>query len=446
MAVVSYDLGWDTNCIGWSSVPAPTQRIALSSFITDGPNQVCLLEKNPNTEQLELVSWSRLNYPATKVAFAPPSAIAGGDKDILVTSSDFLRLWHVTDAPVPPPSGSNTVGDHVDTRESATENTMANSNNAAGGDNNANAGGDNANTNTTTTTTAAAAAASTTTSSSASEIPARFKAPALSQWRRLNLDLKHSFKPSRNGSAGASAVAAPQIGGVSGTSAASTTRHYNPVTHPHLSDDFSEPVTSFDWNVDKPNMVAATSTDTTICVWDILQQQLLVQLIAHDRPVYDCSFAPGESVFASCGADGSVRVFDLRAMDNCTIVYEEGPAHPMLRVAWSHHSPYIAVTIAESPRVVIVDMRNPTRPVCLHANHNAPVNAITWAPHYGHALCCVSEDQRAMIWDINAEPLSPPMPQMTYEAEAPINGVSWYKSHEEWVAIAFGTKCSLLLV
>ena len=194
-------------------------------------------------------------------------------------------------------------------------------------------------------------------------------------------------------------------------------------------------------------MVAATSTDTTICVWDIIQQQLMVQLIAHDKAVYDCSFAPGESVFASCGADGSVRIFDLRAMDNCTIVYEEGPAHPMLRVAWSRDSPYIAASIAESPRVVIIDMRNPVTPVCLHANHSEPINSIAWAPQYGHTLCCVGEDQRAMIWDINVDPLIPPTPQMTYDAaEAPINGVSWSRSFEDWVAITFGTKASLLLV
>jgi len=35
-------------------------------------------------------------------------------------------------------------------------------------------------------------------------------------------------------------------------------------------------------------------------------------LIAHDKEVYDMAFARGTDVFASVGADGSVRVFDLR--------------------------------------------------------------------------------------------------------------------------------------
>jgi WD repeat-containing protein 68 len=36
------------------------------------------------------------------------------------------------------------------------------------------------------------------------------------------------------------------------------------------------------------------------------------QLIAHDKEVYDMGFTQGTNGFASVGADGSVRMFDLR--------------------------------------------------------------------------------------------------------------------------------------
>lgn len=36
------------------------------------------------------------------------------------------------------------------------------------------------------------------------------------------------------------------------------------------------------------------------------------QLIAHDKEVYDIAFACGKDIFATVGADGSLRVFDLR--------------------------------------------------------------------------------------------------------------------------------------
>ena len=38
------------------------------------------------------------------------------------------------------------------------------------------------------------------------------------------------------------------------------------------------------------------------------------QLIAHDSDVYDFAFAKGVFLFASVGADGSVRMFDLRCV------------------------------------------------------------------------------------------------------------------------------------
>jgi WD repeat-containing protein 68 len=39
----------------------------------------------------------------------------------------------------------------------------------------------------------------------------------------------------------------------------------------------------------------------------------VTQLIAHDKEVYDIAFNPKDAeVFASVGADGSVRMFDLR--------------------------------------------------------------------------------------------------------------------------------------
>ena len=36
------------------------------------------------------------------------------------------------------------------------------------------------------------------------------------------------------------------------------------------------------------------------------------QLIAHDKEVYDIAFACGKDIFGSVGADGSLRMFDLR--------------------------------------------------------------------------------------------------------------------------------------
>jgi WD repeat-containing protein 68 len=53
------------------------------------------------------------------------------------------------------------------------------------------------------------------------------------------------------------------------------------------------------------------------------------QLIAHDKEVFDVRFCAGSvDVFVSCGADGSVRMFDLRSLEHSTIIYEPSEKAP----------------------------------------------------------------------------------------------------------------------
>jgi len=98
-----------------------------------------------------------------------------------------------------------------------------------------------------------------------------------------------------------------------------------------------------DWNETDPAIVATCSVDTTCTIWNVevrppvalaergelavtavalaqlaggtttpQSQVAKTQLIAHDREVFDVAFAKGVDVFASVGADGSLRSFDLR--------------------------------------------------------------------------------------------------------------------------------------
>lgn len=77
--------------------------------------------------------------------------------------------------------------------------------------------------------------------------------------------------------------------------------------------DFCAPLTSFDWNETDPSLVVTSSIDTTCTVWNVETNQAKTQLIAHDSDVYDVGFMHGSAdIFASVGADGSVRLFDLR--------------------------------------------------------------------------------------------------------------------------------------
>lgn len=102
--------------------------------------------------------------------------------------------------------------------------------------------------------------------------------------------------------------------------------------------------------------------------------------------MYDIAFGRGKDEFATVGADGSVRMFDLRyapaaphsvsphpmasyshcnlldcivrSLDHSTIMYESPGLTPLLRLEWnSMDSNYLATIIMDSPKTIIIDIR-----------------------------------------------------------------------------------------
>lgn len=78
----------------------------------------------------------------------------------------------------------------------------------------------------------------------------------------------------------------------------------------------------------------------------------------------DLAFARGKDVFASVGADGSVRMFDLRSLEHSTIIYESPDLDPLLRLEWNKQDPnYMATFMVDSRRTIILDIRVPSLPI-----------------------------------------------------------------------------------
>ena len=111
------------------------------------------------------------------------------------------------------------------------------------------------------------------------------------------------------------------------------------ISHQNKNSEYCAPLTSFDWNEYDPSMIGTSSIDTTCTIWDINTQTARTQLIAHDREVFDLAFSRGTDVFASVGADGSVRLFDLRSLEHSTIIYETPKLEPLLRLEWNKQDP-----------------------------------------------------------------------------------------------------------
>jgi len=211
--------------------------------------------------------------------------------------------------------------------------------------------------------------------------------------------------------------------------------------------EFCAPLTSFDWNETDPSIVGTSSIDTTCTIWNVETHQAKTQLIAHDKEVYDIAFAPSTDVFASAGADGSVRMFDLRSLEHSTIIYESPELVPLLRLCWNKQDHnYLATFLMDQSQVVILDIRAPSVPVAELQGHTQCVNSIAWAPHSSCHICTGGDDAQALIWDLSAMPKPITEPILAYNAEAEINTLQWSSSQPEWVAITFNKKLQILRV
>ncbi|KAJ5446400.1 hypothetical protein N7491_002482 [Penicillium cf. griseofulvum] len=236
------------------------------------------------------------------------------------------------------------------------------------------------------------------------------------------------------------------------------------------SPEHTAPITSLDWNTISPSLIITSSIDTTCTIWDIPTLTAKTQLIAHDKEVYDVRFcANSVDVFVSCGADGSVRMFDLRSLEHSTIIYEPtdknekrnsdeprelqppGPPQtglyppPLLRIAASPHDAHLLATFSQDSSIVrVLDVRQPGQALLELKGHSAALNCVEWSPSRRGILASGGDDSMVLLWDLinqhNAAPVaSPPSatpgappsttsergPAGVWQSEYEVSNISW---------------------
>ena len=167
--------------------------------------------------------------------------------------------------------------------------------------------------------------------------------------------------------------------------------------------DYCQPITSFDWNQIDYKTIASASIDSSVTIWNIELREITTQLVAHEKAVYDISFSVlDETIFATVGEDGSVRLFDTRELRNSNIVYENNDKGAGLtHLKWNlRDSNLMAVVQEDDHNVMLFDKRKPSM-IIEKLNHENKVTAIAWSPSEANMICSVGEGGRALIWDLN---------------------------------------------
>jgi len=212
-----------------------------------------------------------------------------------------------------------------------------------------------------------------------------------------------------------------------------------------LSSGHSPPVTSFDWSPVNQHKLAASSVDTTVTIWNLEKQKVETQLIAHDKAVFDISYSWADTLFASVGADGSLRLFDTRDLDRSTIIYEASPSSPLLRLAWNKLSRIHIATIAmDSAGVTLIDIRKPANALASISTQQSCVNHITWAPHSRNHLMCGQSDGVALLWDVKEMPAK--ADAMAYDCGREVFQVQWPASQPDHMLLGMSRQIEVLQV
>ena len=212
----------------------------------------------------------------------------------------------------------------------------------------------------------------------------------------------------------------------------------------NMKSKYNGALTSFDWNTANDSLLGTASVDTTCTIWDLNKLSIKTQLIAHDKEVFDIQFGKEENTFISGGADGSVRLFDLRNLDHSTIIYETKGNSAINKLAWNLQTANLIAALSLDKNVIyIFDSRMNSNVSLDELNlHKEPVTGCVWSPDNPIQLCSVSEDCNVIISNVNIE--TSQSNNISYTAPCPINNVDWCKTFPEWIGITFRDRVQLL--
>lgn len=163
----------------------------------------------------------------------------------------------------------------------------------------------------------------------------------------------------------------------------------------------TKPLTSFDWSTTDPTIIATCSLDSTCTIWDVDKKAIKSKFLAHEGEVYDINIGNAPNTFMTVGSDGTLRHFDIRDMNNCTILLESLDHMPYMKVAWNRLNPYlVAVTELGSKNIEVVDTRWYSDPYYQIKGHSDLVNSITWSPLEWEYLATAGDDKKVKVWDL----------------------------------------------
>jgi WD40 repeat protein/transcriptional regulator with XRE-family HTH domain len=143
-------------------------------------------------------------------------------------------------------------------------------------------------------------------------------------------------------------------------------------------------------------ILATTSTDSTIRLWDVASHQPIATLTGHTGPVNDAAFSPGDRILATVGKDGTARLWDLTTHHQIATL-TDGPGIALSAVTFTHDGRILATTDADGT-VRLWDTAN-QRPIATLTGSSGHIFSAEFSPD-DRILATANADGTVRLWDV----------------------------------------------
>lgn len=122
--------------------------------------------------------------------------------------------------------------------------------------------------------------------------------------------------------------------------------------------------------------------------------------------IEDIQWSPVEkTVFASCGSDGHVHIWDTRQPERKPALSVRASNVDVNVLSWNRKAPHLLATGHDDGSFAVWDLRTFTsgKPVAQFDFHKQAITSIEWNPNDESVLVVGSEDSTVSIWDLSVE-------------------------------------------
>ncbi|TDL28231.1 WD40 repeat-like protein [Rickenella mellea] len=132
---------------------------------------------------------------------------------------------------------------------------------------------------------------------------------------------------------------------------------------------------------------------------------------SHTSSVEDLQWSPSEpTVFASCSADQSIRIWDVRVRGKkSAAAIVEAHSSDVNVISWNKATTYLLLSGGDEGGIKVWDLRNVNStsscpsPVASFNWHKAPITSIEWHPSEDSIFAASGADDQVTLWDLGVE-------------------------------------------